>query len=260
MKHYLTVYKEFIATAFTQASSFRLSFFLIILMDLFFYFSSLASMSFILDHVNSIGPWNREQLMFFISFMLTINWLHMTFVSESFWMFGDHIRTGSLDFLILKPIHSIFSVFFRHFRPATILNGTVAIFFLIKYGTACNLSLLSWIILPIVLLLGFALLVILEIIISVAMFWLVEGLGINFLRMQLQQLSRWPDFIYAYLTRKILTLGIPLLLIGSGPVKFLLDFKNYELLFLLIVFIAVSWYFMLLFWNIGLKKYDSPSS
>lgn len=260
MNHYLSVYRKFVSTAFTQASSFRVSFFLIIIMDLFFYFSTLASVTFIYDHVEYIGIWQKPQLMFFISFMLTLDWLHMTLFSESFWMMGEHIRTGSLDFILLRPIHSIFSVFFRHFRPATMLNGAVAIFFLVKYGVALNLSPLSWILTPFLMILGLTLLVIMEIIISVAMFWIVEGLGINFLRMQMQQLSRWPDFIYAALTRKVLTIILPVLLIGSGPVRFLYDHGDFKLLIGLMIAIIVSWKVMLILWNFGLKKYDSASS
>lgn len=260
IKHYLSVYYKFIETSFTEASSFRLSFFLIIIMDLFFYFSTLATVSIIFDHVSTIGPWDRDRLLFFISFMLAIDHLHMTVVSEGFWMLSQHIRTGSMDYILLKPVHSIFTVFFRHFRPATILNGFVAWGFLIYYGINLNLPFLSWILLPILVLSGFMLLIVLEFIITSSMFWMVEGLGINFLRMQLQQLSRWPDFIYASLSRKVLTIGIPLLLIGSAPVRFLFDYSQYQYLIGLFIAIIFFWFVLLKIWALALRKYDSASS
>lgn len=259
-KHYLSVYYKFIETSFTEASSFRLSFFLIIIMDLFFYFSTLATVSFIFDHVSTIGPWDESRLLFFISFMLAIDHLHMTVVSEGFWMLSQHIRTGSMDYILLKPLHSIFTVFFRHFRPATILNGFVAWGFLIYYGIGLDLAWHSWILLPIMVVLGFMLLIVLEFIITASTFWMVEGLGINFLRMQLQQLSRWPDFIYASMSRKVLTVGIPLLLIGSAPVRFLFDFREYHLLLGLIFAIIIFWIILLYIWKIALRRYDSASS
>ena len=85
MKNYLSVYKKFFETSLAEASSFRTSFFLIMVMDLTFYFVTLTSVSFIYDHVTTIGPWDKNQLLFFISFMLTMDHIHMVIVSENFW-------------------------------------------------------------------------------------------------------------------------------------------------------------------------------
>jgi ABC-2 type transport system permease protein len=229
-------------------------------MDLFFYFSVLASVYFIFDHVELIGSWKRDQMLFFLSFMLTVNHLHMTMVSENFWELSYLIRTGGMDFILLKPIHSLFISFFRHFRPATLLNGIAAWSILIYFGSKLHLSPLSWILIPPLVLSAFALTVLLEMIISVSMFWLVEGFGINFLRMQFQQLSRWPDFIYGKYTRRFLTVMLPLLLVGSAPVRFLFNFRDYELLVGMLISIIVLFKILLWTWNLGLKKYDSASS
>lgn len=260
VKHYFEVYKKFVETCFTQASSFRLSFVLLVIMDLFFYFSALASVTFIFDYVPAIGPWSKDKFLFFVSFMLAVNHLHMTIVSENFWELSLLIRTGQMDFVLLKPIHSLFTSFFRHFRPASMLNGIAAWTLLIYYGIKLDLSMLSWVLLPLMILTAFALNVVIEMIVAVSMFWIVEGLGINFLRMQFQQLSRWPDFIYGNITRRVLTIAMPILLIGSGPVRFLLDWKDYQLLLGMIVALVVFFKILLWVWDQGLKKYDSASS
>jgi len=260
VKHYLEVYWKFIETCFTQASSFRFSFVLLLVMDLFFYFSVLASVYFIFDHVNMIGPWNRDQMLFFLSFMLAINHLHMTMVSENFWELSFLIRTGGLDFILLKPVHSMFISFFRHFRPATVLNGIATWSFLIYFGIKINLAPLSWVLLPFMVIAAFIMAALLEMILSVSMFWVVEGMGINFLRMQFQSLSRWPDFIYGKYTRRLLTIFLPLLLIGSAPVRFLFNFSDYQLLLGMLVSIVVLFKILLWAWDKGLRKYDSASS
>jgi len=260
MKHYWEIYKKFVSTSISEATSFRLSFFLVAIMDIIFYLTTLFSVNFIFDHVQNIGPWDKNQLLFFISFMLAIDHLHMTTISESFWRFSDHIRTGSLDFLLLRPVHAIFSVFFSRFRAATVFNGIVAWGFLIYYGNQVNLPFLSWLLLPFMVLIGMNLLLVIEIILSTAMFWIVEGAGINFLRMQIQQLSRWPDFIFSKYTRRVLTLVIPISLVGTAPVQFLLDFKNYQYLLFLILFSFILWAFLLIWWNYAIQKYESASS
>lgn len=260
IKHYLSVYRKFIETSFAEAASFRLNFVLLILMDIVFYISALATVSFIYDHVSMIGPWNKAQLMFFVSFMLAVDHLHMVILSESFWMLSTDIRTGNLDYTLLKPVHSIFIIFFRYFRASSTLNIFVTWATLIYFGLQANLTMLSWISLPFLVILAFILLAILEIMISTSMFWLTEGLGINFLRMQMQQVSRWPDYIYQRTIKKVFTIAFPILLIGSAPVRFLYDNQLFENIFLLIGAIVIFYFLLLKLWDIALRRYDSASS
>jgi ABC-2 type transport system permease protein len=259
-QHFYSVYKEFISTSFTEATSYRVNFILLILMDLFFYFSVLATVSFIYDHVETIGPWNRNQLMFFMAFMLAIDHLHMTLISESFWVLSSKIKTGELDYDLLKPINTIFNVFFRHVRPSSLCNIFVTTSLVIYYGRKVPLSLVDWFMVPFLILLGFTLLALIEIIIATSMFWVTEGLGINFLRMQTQQLSRWPDFVYQSMARKVLTVAFPLLLIGSAPVHFIFDHSRYLPLGGMIVAIFACLLLLKWLWRQGLQRYDSASS
>ena len=131
--YYLKVYEKFVSTSISVGVSFRTSFALLLLMDLFFYFSTLLSVNFIYDHIQMIGPWDKNHLLFFISFMLGIDHLHMTLVSESFWELSHSIRTGDLDFALIKPANSIFSVFFRYFRPSTVINIFIVWTFLFSW-------------------------------------------------------------------------------------------------------------------------------
>ncbi len=260
IKHYLSVYKMFVSTCFTMASSFRLNFILLIAMDVFFYISALATVSFIYDHVQTIGPWNKDQLLFFISFMLAVDHLHMVLISESFWNLSREVKTGGMDYILLRPLSSIFTTFFRYFRPSSIINIFVVWSFLINYGMNLNFTLTNWLLLPILLIMAFTLLALIEFIISTSMFWLTEGLGINFLRMQMQQLARWPNFIYSSMSRKVLTTALPVLLIGSAPVHFLFDYSQWHLLIYLFIAIIVCSIVLKVIWGIALKSYDSASS
>lgn len=260
IKHYLSIYRKFIDTCFAEASSFRLNFSLLILMDIIFYVSSIFSVDFIYDHVNTIGGWTRYQLLFFISFMLTIDNLHMGVLSESFWMLARHIKTGDLDYIILKPVNTVFNIFFRYFRPSSLFYSFVVWGVLIYFGIKVELSPLSWALLPILVLLGFSLMAFMEFIISALMFYMIEGIGINFLRMQVQNISRWPDFIFSPLPKRVFTLVVPALVVGSAPVKFLLDNNQWMLLLNLVIANIVTLGVLCLVWPIALRKYESASS
>jgi ABC-2 type transport system permease protein len=62
--HYLRVYREFLATCFAEATSYRAHFVLLILMELVFYATSLASVDMLYLHVERVGVWNRPQFLF----------------------------------------------------------------------------------------------------------------------------------------------------------------------------------------------------
>ena len=258
--YYLGVYREYVSTSISVGVSFRTSFFLLLVMDIFFYLAALSTVSFIYDHVQMIGPWDKNQLLFFISFMLGVDHLHMTVVSESFWELSRSIRTGELDFTLIKPANSVFSVFFRYFRPSSLINIFVVWGFIIYFGMKVNLTLTSWVLLPFLTVLGFLLFVFIEFNISASMFWMKEGLGINFLRMQLQQLARWPNFIYASLARKILTICLPILLVGSGPVHFLYDYGKWPMILGMFVATCVFAIILKFVWRVALQNYNSASS
>lgn len=258
--HYFSVYKNFVSTSTQVQASFRTSFILLIFMDLFFYISSLASVSFIFDHVETIGPWGREQLMFYISYMLVIDAIHMMMFSHNFWQLSLYIRKGDLDFILLKPLSSIFSCFFRHFRTPALITFPVALFLLIYYGIAVDISAIDWMLMPLYLTLSITLIILIEFILSTAMFWMVEGTGINFLRMQMQQLARWPNFVFSDYIRKFLTTIVPVLLVGSAPVQFMYNKSRFELLIVMIVAIIVLTKVLNTLWKVALNNYESASS
>ena len=181
MKHYWQVYQEFFNTSMAEASSFRTHFFLIFLLDIVFYTSSFAPIDFVFSYISHIGVWNREQFMFFIGFVLVVDHLHMTFFSKSFWMLAEDLKSGNLDFTLLRPIHSLFIVFFRYINAPSFLSGIVVWYMLVHFALKVQLHLLSWILLPVMIGLALTLLVLIEFLFSTLMFWSTEGIGINFL-------------------------------------------------------------------------------
>jgi len=259
-RHYLAIYGEYVSNCVAEALSYRLHFVLLIIMDLLFYLSILGSVDFLFQHLTRMGPWGRNEWMFFMAFMIAIEHLHMTFVSENFWAFSHDIRTGKLDFILLKPVGALFIIFFRAMRPATLLNGLFPWGFLIYFGQSLHLLWWQWLLLPALVLLGLALLTSLEILMSLSMFWIIESMGVNFLRMQLQQVSRWPDFIYGYFAQKFFCYAIPILLVGSAPVKFLLNPHDAWGLFWMLALMGLSWGLIRFFWRRGLAAYESASS
>lgn len=257
---YLRVYREFVATSYAEALSFRAHFVLSIVMELVFYVSTLATIDFLYLHVERIGVWNREQFLFFVCYMLMVNQLHTTFVAPNFWMLSEKIRRGQLDFDLLKPLHLFFTLFFRYLRPQTLLTLPICLCLLLYYGVIAGLPVWGWVVLPPLILLSTLLLVAFEILVSALMFVTIDGTGINFLRMQAQSLARWPDFVFSPEPRRLLTFVIPVLMIGSAPVRFLFDPHDSLLLLSMFPVLAALALANRWVWRRALESYSSASS
>ena len=68
IKIYSGIYKKFLDCAFSRATTFRTSFFLIVIMDLFFYASVLGSVDFIFQHVPNIGGMEPQSIPLLLKF------------------------------------------------------------------------------------------------------------------------------------------------------------------------------------------------
>ncbi len=257
---FVEVYREFVATNFAEAMTYRVHFVLVIVMELLFYVTTLGTIDLIYGQVDTIGVWNREQFLFFASYMLAVDQLHMTLVSGGFWILSENIRTGALDWDLLRPLPFWFTAFFRWVRPGSLVLLPVAWGLVIWTGLAAGLAWWAWLVLPFLLALSFTLLVAFEVLLATLMFVTVEGTGINFLRMQFQTLSRWPDFVFAPWPRRLFSFVLPVLLVGSAPVRILFDPADSLLLLGLFPLLGAILVLNGIAWRAALASYSSASS
>ncbi len=260
IKKYLGAYAHFFNTNVAKELSFRSHFVLLIIMDILFLSSSIATVSIIYNHIDTIGAWDKNQFLFFMCFILSVSQIHMVFISQNFWELSHDVKVGNLDFKLLKPIGTLFLIYFRHMRIGSIPGLFLIHGALIYYGQFIDLSIWDWVMMPFFLLASLTLKISLEMLMSLGSLWMVESFGLNFLRMQFQQLSRWPDYIYKAKMRMAFSYFLPFLLIGSAPVRFLFNSKDYKLLLVSLVVLAVSWVLIGQVWKLGVKQYESASS
>lgn len=260
IKHYFQVYLKVLSVNASKSMSFRANFFLFFFIDFCFYFTNLFVQDFIFNQTQAIGIWDRNHFLFFTSFFLMLDWFHTFFIGHSFWMLSRNIRQGDMDYILLRPLHPIFSTFFTHVRFDSFLNFFLAIGIFIYFGLKVELSFWQWFATPFLIIMACTLWFSIEMTFATLMFWAEETTGINFMRMQMQQISRWPDFVYLPVYRHLFIFVVPLLLIFSGPVHLLYHDESWALGFLLF-FMAIFWCFILVkFWNFSMRRYESASS
>ena len=257
IRKYLLIYKEFFKTSLSEELSFRANFMCQSLMNVsfigIFFFTSL----FIFDHIEHIGLWNKEEFLLFLSFVFAVDQTHYLMFSMNFWEFSEEIRLGNLDFHLLKPPHSLFIILLRNMAIPGIFTVLLTYSMVIYFGIQVNLSVWAWLSLPACLILSLSLLLGIEVLISLLNFFTIEGLGINQVRLQVQQLCQWPDFIYRNPMRLLL---FPFLAVTSIPVRWILDMTYWSWLIGMFIGVILLWSFVFFLWPKALNFYESPSS
>lgn len=254
---YFALYREFFKTSLSEELSFRANFILQTLMNISFIGVYFFTSIFIFDHIEHIGLWNKQEFLLFLSFVFAVDQTHYLMFSFNFWMFSDDVRMGNLDFHLLKPFPSLFIILLKRLAIPGIVTVLLSYTLLIYFGIQSGLSLLAWLSLPICLLASLLLLLGFEVLISIFNFWTVEGMGVNQVRLQLQHLCRWPDFIYKNPGRLWL---LPFLAITSIPIRWVLDLSYWAWFSIMLVGISLLWTGIIFLWPKTLRFYESPSS
>jgi len=254
---YLSLYKEFFKTILSEELSFRANFIFQSFMNVSFISAFFFTSIFIFDHIEHIGLWNKEEFLLFLSFVFAVDQTHYFLFSMNFWEFSEEIRLGRLDFHLLKPPHSLFIILLRNIAVPGIFTMLLTYSMVAYFGIQVHLSLWAWLSLPFCLVLSLSLLLGIEVLVSLLNFFTIEGIGINQIRLQIQQLCQWPDFIYKNPIRLWL---FPFLAITSVPIRWVLNISYWNWLTVMCIGSILLWSLIFFLWPKALHFYESPSS
>lgn len=110
---YGSVLYRFVKNSIIREMTFRSHFLITLLTRAFWFVAQLVLFELIYQNVNSIADWNRAEYFAFIATGMLINAIVETFFMPNCANFSELIRTGNLDFLLLKPIDTQFIVSFE---------------------------------------------------------------------------------------------------------------------------------------------------
>ena len=103
----------FLRNALVREMTFRGNFLITVLTRAFWFAAQLTLFEIIYSNVNSINDWTREEYFAFMATGMLINAIVETFFMPNCANFSELIRTGNLDFALLKPIDTQFLISFE---------------------------------------------------------------------------------------------------------------------------------------------------
>jgi len=129
--HLTRVFLTFIRNAVIRETMFQANFLIQVITRAFWFFAQIALFKVIYERVDEINGWSQEQYFAFMATGMLINGIVETFFMPNCANLSEQIRTGRLDFALVKPIDTQFLVSMERLNLAMLSQILLAIVLLV---------------------------------------------------------------------------------------------------------------------------------
>jgi ABC-2 type transport system permease protein len=246
-----------------KSMAYRLSFFGVTLIDGSLFLVQLMMFSAIYSQVESIGGWEKSQILFFIGTFSLINALNMTFYFFGVITIPEKIRSGQLDLYITKPVNTLFYLSFESINIGSIPLILASIGILVYAVPGMNIIITPLKILGYMFLLTLMTLLYydMEVILRTIRFFVIQATTIDQIEGSLLELCfKIPGVLFKGGFKVIFLLILPYGIMATIPTQFIKGTLNVGGFLYAVGITLVFTLFTLWFWRFGLKNYKSASS
>ncbi len=232
---YLKVFLTFARNSLVRDLSFRTNFLLQCITSISWTLMNWAFFKIIFLQATSIGKgtgWNESEFFIFLGTVWIINSVVQTFFMPNAEEFSELIRTGNLDFALLKPIDTQFLISFPRLNWPSLSNFVVGILIVAVY--AANLMrhsenplvIAPWTVLAYVVFIACGIVIMYSLMISLAStsVWLGRNQNLYMIWFYLTNFYRYPMEIYqrgmiGWGLWGFFTFVIPILVVANVPAR-----------------------------------------
>lgn len=233
---YLSVFWTFVRNSLVRDLSFRGNFFVEAIGAMSWMAMNLGFYVLIFQYTNQIGPgsgWGKYEFFVFLSTTMFVNSVVQSFFMPNMQQFSELIRTGGLDFALLKPIDTQFLISLQRMEWSTLSNFVVGVVLMVyslwKLTTReidpLPIEPLSYILFPFYVLCGIVIMYSLIISLAATSIWLGRNQTLYNFWFYITNFSRYPMEIYggAYGSplRWFFSFILPVLLVINVPAALL---------------------------------------
>ncbi len=262
LSKYIKVYTKFLHTSLASELEYKTNILIDLLTAILSLIGSIFLLSIFFQNNSSIGGWEFEQALIIQGIYTILNGITNTWFNPNLSEIVKHIREGTLDFVLLKPIDSQFFISLKKINPSGILEIILG-FFLLFYCMKINQIILSFNLLSLSLITIFCSVCILYSLwffISTTTIWFVKTWNATEVLRSFLYIGRFPLNSFSFSLQIFFSVFIPIAFITTFPSEVFLGIsESWKILlefFVAIVFLFTS----RKFWLFALKFYTSASS
>lgn len=229
---YLRVFWIFVRNNLVRAMSFRANFLIECISSVSWIVMNIGFYLLVFRHVPVLVQgtgWGQYEFFVFLSTTMFVNSLVQAFFMPNAQEFSELIRTGNLDFALLKPIDTQFLISLRRIEWSALANFAVGVGLLVfslwklttREENPLVISPLVFILYPFYLLCGIAILYSLMICLAATSIWLGRNQTLYNFWFYITNFSRYPMEIYQsfYPLQWFFTFLIPILIVVNVPAR-----------------------------------------
>ncbi|MEW5852799.1 MAG: ABC-2 family transporter protein [Myxococcota bacterium] len=259
---YFILVGQMVRTSAVLAMRYRMQFLVELVMSVFWVIWTVAPLSFAFQHRENIGGWRMPEALLVMGFFIILKAVLEGTINPNLLSVVEHIRKGTLDFVLIKPVDSQFLVSASRLEPVKIVD------------VAGGLAVLGWALHELRLVPGptevfsaagmmFASVLILYAVWLLAIctaFWFVRIDNLAHLFASILDAGRWPLTVFRGWLRFVLTFVVPVGLMTSFPAMALRGTLETSAAFtalgVAVGFVVVS----RVMWKTAVRHYRSASS
>ncbi|QDT00189.1 ABC transporter permease [Adhaeretor mobilis] len=225
---YLGVFLTFARNSLIRDMTFRTNFLIEVVSSMSWMIMNLGFYTLVYQFTPDIEGWGKYEFFVFIATTMFVNSLVQAFFMPNAQELSELVRTGGLDFALLKPIDTQFLVSLRRVNWSSLGNFFVALVLLVyALPRIENFQLFWWQILlyPFYVLMGVLILYSIMITLAATSIWLGRNQSLYDFWFYITNFSRYPMEIYrgsyGEPLRNAFTFVIPILVVINVPAKIL---------------------------------------
>ena len=262
VRKYLKVYSKFLHTSLASELEYKTNIIIDLITAILSLIGSIFLLSIFFQNNNRIGGWEFEQALIIQGIYTILNGITNTWFNPNLTEIVKHIREGTLDFVLLKPIDSQFFISLKKINPSGFLEiilGICLLLYCIKINQInFNFNILFLFLITIIC--SISILYSLWFFISTTTIWFVKTWNATEVLRSFLYIGRFPLNSFSFSLRIFFSVFIPIAFITTIPSEVFLGLSELWKIFLeilvAILFISTS----RKFWLFALKFYSSASS
>ncbi len=261
-RKYLKVYRKFLHTSLASELEYKTNILIDLITAILSLIGSIFLLSIFFQNNNSIGGWEFEQALIIQSIYTILNGITNTWFNPNLTEIVKHIREGTLDFVLLKPIDSQFFISLKKLTPSGILEIMLG-FFLLLYCikiNQINLTLSFLILCLITIICSICILYSLWFFISTTTIWFVKTWNATEVLRSFLYIGRFPLNSFSFTLRIFFSVFVPIAFITTIPSEVFLGLSEIWKILLEVIVAMVFLFTSRRFWLFALRFYSSASS
>jgi len=261
MTRYLRLLRLFFSTDLQYELEYRTNLVLDIVQTIVIMATSIGAILVLFSYTDVLNGWNLGAMLVLLGCFYLVQGFGELILAPSFEKFMEHVRLGTLDFALLKPVSAQFLVTLRQFRVTNLaqmaLGGVVIA---VGLGRLPSVGIPEGLGFTVAVVCGFVLVYALLLALSTLAFWFVRVDNLMALYWAFLDAGRFPVDIYPGWLRVTLSSAVPIGVAVTVPAQVISGRLDFFGLAALVAGTLVAVVLASRFWHIGLRSYTGASA